>query len=222
MINEIIDTLLSERNIFDFIQLSKKYSEIDLNDYLNYIPSININYDWLEHEKKSDGYKSFPIYVLETFKLKGNKELFTNKSLFLQNIPDVCEITFIKPYNKNYTFIVENGIYNASFSENFFSIEFSLNNLNGPAIISDDEKFYCIDEKLMSKELHQNIMRKIKINKLTNQPYQSPKELVKIKVEKSRTKYIEKRKEKEKKKNKEIIYDTFNLDSDDNFVYSAC
>jgi len=219
LVEEVIKTLLSQRNIFKLIKLSKEYPEINLEKYYNYIPSINITYDWLEHEKTSKGYESFYIDNLKKFKI-GSK-IFTDKTFFLQNIEQVTEVTFGKK-----TFVVENGEYNASYSENFFSIEFNLNNLKGPAIIGYGQEIYCIDGSLLSKELHKSIIRKVKMNKLTNQPYQSPKELVKIEIEKSRANFLEKKrleKEKIERKKAQKKYTYVEYDVDINMhIYKYC
>ena len=216
MINDIIETLVSTRNIFKLIELSKKYPEIKLKDYFDYIPSININFSPIDPKINGNGFKSYSITQITSFRLKGIKKTFYSKEYFLQNINDVIEIKI-----NDWVFKVKDGKYYASYSENFFSIEFSLSCLSGYALENkknEVQSYYCIDERLVSEEQYKNILRIMKLNEITNQEFQSSIELVTILENKLRDKYIDER-EKKIAKEREKISEKITINY---FPYNVC
>ena len=205
MEKEIIDKLVSQRNIFTLIELSKKFTDINLEDYFHLIPSININYS-NPLDNDSAGYKSHSIDYIHSFKLKNENIHYFSKSFFLQNILNISEFTVFDTICK-----VKDGEYFSS-SEDFSSIEFSLHSTTGFAIYdkSGVDNSYCLERILLNKEQFKGIIREVKLNKITDTKSKTIKELVDELEEKTQSDFIEKEREEYRKKHPEYINLTIN------------
>ena len=209
MITDILNTLGTTVNFHKIMKLAEKYNEININNYLNLCPAININFEY--SDKIDSNFYNRNIFSLKSFRLS-DEYLQTDIAVFLRNIEDVVEMTF---YNN--TFRVTSGKYYLG-DEGFRSIEYELHNIKAEAI---DTKKYSLYGILISEKEHKTLIRKAKYNKF-NGNSKSLKELVEELRDKKRDILLAERKKKQEEAKKKEMYSFYDNDDFSKLIITAC
>jgi len=208
MIKDIIKTLGNTNNFHKIISLCEKYEELDIMDYLNYCPQININYEYLNDTMKSD-IQSINIRNIESFELVSG-EISSDIFMFLTNIKDVKKIK--TKYDKNIIeYFITNGHYYLS-DEGYSSIEFDLHNIEHTSMVYDNvyrDDYFSIEGVIVEEKIFKNIIRQIKLGKLLGKNLDL-KKLMEELTEKEQQKYLKERQEKKKEKDNDGYVDYIN------------
>lgn len=165
----ILDKLVTFENFFDLIELSKTIN-INLKEYFDFCPNININWNPQKNDNNYDDncYHSIELYNIKEFALENKKNIQTDPIIFLQNIEEVSYIKF-NSYGELSICHVNNGEY-CKDDEEYRSIEFEYHNTNGYAYENKRDpglNFYAINEQIYSEQQYKQIIRELKLKKLT-------------------------------------------------------
>jgi len=214
---DILDKLATEKNFGDIINLSKIFSDINLDRYMYLCPSINVSASKIVYDSGA-GYSAHNITMLKHFKLKNDDTLYTDKTHFLQNLNNVEMLHF------RYDIYVTSGEFYEGI-ENFRSIEFDLHKIKGPAkIISynkrlEDTPVYALHGKILTLKTHEKLIRDMKISNLNGDNKSLPALLktMELKLMEKRDKEIAQKK-LEKQNSVNIEWTTFTIDKNTTFL----